>query len=287
MLAVDAGPLNSTHSTLANGFELIGNFVLRLDGFAFEPGMQVCNWQSQWFFITGGSATTSEPNGNTDISDDRWLLEVPAGHGSGNASSPRSVCRHRGRTHVHAPQMTRHEIALQYFLWEDKPIGTNGGTYVGNSNQWNGSVGRSERDRGNNCQQAKTWLWMVRYLQALEHGGNVNAHNHANATQNKVGMAETGLPACGHLKLHLPVGDSARGWQLRCPDGGTRVVLGRGDLDERFERLWQLLEDEDIARSLAKGEHTIDLRFAGQAVLRSAARVSSGGAPEAHPRSSS
>lgn len=93
------------------------------------------------------------------------------------------------------------------------------------------------------------------------------------------GLAEAGLAPDGRIDLHLPGGNAPEGWRLHAPSTGTRVVLGRGDLAGRFERLWQLLEDEETLRALQEGDDEIDLRFADQAVLRSAVRSGDGGRP--------
>jgi hypothetical protein len=76
----------------------------------------------------------------------------------------------------------------------------------------------------------------------------------------------------GRLDLHLPQPGEPEGWRVHAPDGDTWVVLGRVDLMERFGRLVELLENEEVARSIRGGTRRIDLRFEGQAVLRSAAR---------------
>ena len=86
-------------------------------------------------------------------------------------------------------------------------------------------------------------------------------------------MALPGLeaPAAAHrgLELRLPseAAEDREGWVLR-RTGGTEVILGRDDVatvHERLDRLGRLLE-----ANLGEMEETetIDLRFAGQAVLR-------------------
>lgn len=80
------------------------------------------------------------------------------------------------------------------------------------------------------------------------------------------GLANDERPHRG-LALRLPGPDATRGWVLTRDDGATEVILG-GDADavlERLDRLEQLL-----AAGLEELERTrsIDLRFAGQAVLR-------------------
>jgi cell division septal protein FtsQ len=73
------------------------------------------------------------------------------------------------------------------------------------------------------------------------------------------------------MEIQLPDRDSAEGWILRAREGSLEVVLGHDHLDERLDRLAQLLESkqsgmEDIVR--------IDLRFADRAVLRRLAAAS-------------
>jgi hypothetical protein len=84
------------------------------------------------------------------------------------------------------------------------------------------------------------------------------------------GLSHRDLPHRG-LQLTLPPRgaspDARRGWVLRCA-GEREVILGGGEaleLSERLDRLEQLL-----AAGLGEIERTteIDLRFAGQAVLR-------------------
>lgn len=79
------------------------------------------------------------------------------------------------------------------------------------------------------------------------------------------GLARVDRPHRG-LVLGFPAGEPSRGWVLRCAD--TTVILGDGPVDavaERLERLERLL-----SAGLQELERTreIDLRFAGQAVLR-------------------
>jgi cell division septal protein FtsQ len=75
------------------------------------------------------------------------------------------------------------------------------------------------------------------------------------------------------LELLLPASDPGRGWVLRRTDGSTEVILGDGDVasvNERLDRLERLLSaglrELEAAESEAIG--SIDMRFAGQAVLR-------------------
>jgi cell division septal protein FtsQ len=75
----------------------------------------------------------------------------------------------------------------------------------------------------------------------------------------------------GRLDLHLPSGSEPEGWRVHAPDRDTWVVLGHEDPIERFERLVELLENEEVARSIEGGRRRIDLRFTGQAVLSSEA----------------
>ena len=80
------------------------------------------------------------------------------------------------------------------------------------------------------------------------------------------GLARDELPHRG-LVLGLPAPGSPRGWVLRCA-GGAVVVLGGGHtatVAERLDRLERLL-----SAGLGELDRTkeIDLRFAGQAVLR-------------------
>jgi cell division septal protein FtsQ len=81
------------------------------------------------------------------------------------------------------------------------------------------------------------------------------------------GFAQDGAPHRG-LALQLPSEDAAReGWVLR-PERGPEVILGSDEaatVSDRLDRLERLLE-----AGLGELEETavIDLRFAGQAVLR-------------------
>ena len=85
------------------------------------------------------------------------------------------------------------------------------------------------------------------------------------------GFARDGAPHRG-LTLQLPRADDARkGWVLR-PERGPVVILGSDDVTtvtDRLDRLERLLEAD-----LGELEETtaIDLRFAGQAVLRRTSR---------------
>jgi len=69
----------------------------------------------------------------------------------------------------------------------------------------------------------------------------------------------------GHGRHALPV--------LRLAGVAPRVLLGDGDLETQLERLARVLADVPASRAAAE----IDLRFAGQVVLRSAARAGAGG----------
>ena len=81
------------------------------------------------------------------------------------------------------------------------------------------------------------------------------------------GFAQDGAPHRG-LVLQLPSADAPReGWVLR-PERGPKVILGSDDVGtviDRLDRLERLLE---AALSELEETTAIDLRFAGQAVLR-------------------
>jgi len=83
----------------------------------------------------------------------------------------------------------------------------------------------------------------------------------------------------GRLDLYLPSQGEPEGWRVHAPVEDTWVVLGREHVMERFERLVELLENEEVTGSIRGGTRRIDLRFSGQAVLRSASRE-----PRAEPR---
>ncbi len=84
------------------------------------------------------------------------------------------------------------------------------------------------------------------------------------------GLAQAELPHRG-LVLALPGREASRGWVLRCAGNtrtGTAVILGDGPaaaVGERLDRLERLLSAG--LRELDRTKE-IDLRFAGQAVLR-------------------
>ena len=80
------------------------------------------------------------------------------------------------------------------------------------------------------------------------------------------------LPALGlesPTEVSIAAADDPVGFALRLPSLPPRVVLGREDLDARLSQLAMLLESE--SDELA-GTTELDLRFAGQAVLRSGQR---------------
>jgi cell division septal protein FtsQ len=79
-------------------------------------------------------------------------------------------------------------------------------------------------------------------------------------------MPELGLAAPDEVKIAAP--DDPQGVTLRLPGLEPMVVLGRDALDERLRDLAKLLE---LRRDEASRAAEIDLRFADQAVLRSAA----------------
>jgi len=75
-------------------------------------------------------------------------------------------------------------------------------------------------------------------------------------------LAEHGLPA--PLEIGVTSSDDPEGLWLRLPDVAARIVLGRGQLGEKLDRLARVL-DADLPE-LARATR-IDLRFSDQAVL--------------------
>jgi cell division septal protein FtsQ len=75
--------------------------------------------------------------------------------------------------------------------------------------------------------------------------------------------------------IELPAPGDPQGLAVRLAEVPARVVVGQGELDQKLERLARLLEAQ-LPETATAG--TIDLRFADQAVLRSAA------SPEGAPR---
>jgi len=77
------------------------------------------------------------------------------------------------------------------------------------------------------------------------------------------------------LEIQLPSAGSTEGWVLRFQERSLEVVLGHQHLEERLDRLGELLAAQlpSLERGLGeeKAEHgiRIDLRFADRAVLRS------------------
>jgi cell division septal protein FtsQ len=84
------------------------------------------------------------------------------------------------------------------------------------------------------------------------------------------------LPALGlerPAEVSISAADDPVGYSLRLPSLTTRVVLGREDLDARLSQLAMLMKFEfDELSATAE----LDLRFAGQAVLRSKQRPEGG-----------
>jgi hypothetical protein len=85
------------------------------------------------------------------------------------------------------------------------------------------------------------------------------------------------------LELQLPVPDSTEGWVLRSRHPATHVILGEEGLEQRVERLEQLLAS-DLPE--LRGAETIDLRFADRAVLRTTSGSRRGGHQAADERGS-
>lgn len=75
-------------------------------------------------------------------------------------------------------------------------------------------------------------------------------------------LADHGLPA--PVEIGITASDDPEGLWLRLPDVAARIVLGRGRLDEKLDRLARVL-DADLPE-LARATR-IDLRFSDQAVL--------------------
>ena len=75
-------------------------------------------------------------------------------------------------------------------------------------------------------------------------------------------LADHGLPAA--VEIGITASDDPEGLWLRLPDIAARIVLGRGQLDEKLDRLARVLDAElpELARATR-----IDLRFSDQAVL--------------------
>ncbi len=75
-------------------------------------------------------------------------------------------------------------------------------------------------------------------------------------------LAEHGLPL--PLEIGITASDDPEGLWLRLPDIAARIVLGRGQLDEKLDRLARVLDAKlpELARATR-----IDLRFSDQAVL--------------------
>lgn len=80
-------------------------------------------------------------------------------------------------------------------------------------------------------------------------------------------VAQAGGRTVTYSEIHLPDPGSNEGWVLRSESGSQRVILGRGDLAPRIERL-SLLLASDLGSARVAEE--IDLRFADRAVMRSA-----------------
>ena len=81
------------------------------------------------------------------------------------------------------------------------------------------------------------------------------------------GLARPDRPHRG-LELWLPDGDADSGWVLRRTQPELQVILGRGDVaavSERLDRLERLLS---AGLAETRATESIDMRFAGQAVLR-------------------
>ena len=108
---------------------------------------------------------------------------------------------------------------------------------------------------------------LPRILSAIPvHAGEANAE-----LARAVGLADR-LAALGlerPAEVSVAAEDDPVGFALRLPSLPARVVLGREDLDARLAQLAMLLESEfdELA-----GTTELDLRFAGQAVLRSEQR---------------
>ena len=72
-------------------------------------------------------------------------------------------------------------------------------------------------------------------------------------------------PQGGPLAIQIPLPGSSEGWIIR---GRIDVVMGRGQLHQRINRLALLLQNNEVRQLLSEDEIHIDLRFAEQAVLK-------------------